>query len=605
MCGIAGLLRFDGEAVNEYDIETMLEKITHRGRDHNGIVKPDKMVALGHRRLSIIDLHDHATQPMYYAERNLCLTYNGELYNYQALREFLTNKTYIFQTQSDTEVILAAYDYWGEDCVKKFNGMFAFAMWDKRKQRLFCARDHVGIKPFYYHLSPSYFAFASEAFALTSFTQRALNEEAIFAYFMSMYVTTTESIFKSIFKLRPGHTLTITTQGKTEVKSFWHFSHVDILDAKANSIEHVTHLIRQAVKRQLQSDVPVGGFLSGGIDSGLITALAANEVSTYHTYSVGYEGMNNNELPYAAALAKRYQTRHTALIINTKTALQYLDKALLQSSEPIADSAMVATFMLSEIAAKDGVKVLLNGTGGDEIFAGYTRYTGQLSFKRKCLLLLPTFALKACAYLPLPTKLLTRLEHVELDMLFSTGGSFSLAQLLATPHRFTNFLATIIQELKLPYSKKIPLLYQRMFFDLYQYLPNELLFLLDQMTMAHTIEGRVPLLDIDVIHAAYQFKAKVHLKNGTTKSLLKQVALPFLGIDYVQRKKQGFAASTYWWVKKNYTVFIECIAQLKSLPFFSHLTLPYQAPEQLTESTANDLFLLYCFSKWHERLQGA
>jgi len=487
MCGIAGLLRFDGQQVDREEIKIILHKIMHRGRDHDGIELPDSFIGLGHRRLSIIDLNDHASQPMFYANQRYCLTYNGEIYNYRQLRHFLQEKAYQFTTQSDSEIILAAFDYWGEDCVKHFNGMFAFAIWDKHQRSLFCARDQVGIKPFYYYKTDTFIAFASEAFALTHFSQKKLNDDAVLAYFMSMYVATEESIFKSIYKLAAGHTLTINAQGKTALKRFWFIENFDEIDAHTASVENLSFLIQQAIKRQLQSDVPVGGFLSGGIDSGLITALAAPEVKHYYTYSVGYEGMLNNELPYAKKIAERYHTKHTSIMITASDAMPYLNQALQQSSEPIADSAIVATFMLSKLAAQDGVKVLLNGTGGDEIFAGYTRYTGQLSLKRKILLSLPSVLLKTLAHLPLQQKLISRLKHIEWDMLFSTGGSFSLAQSLISPTNFQLFLKKMMNELALSINQKIPNLYQRMLFDLHHYLPNELLFLLDQMTMAHTI----------------------------------------------------------------------------------------------------------------------
>ena len=571
MCGIAGIFNFDGKPVAQNELLAILNKMVHRGNDQTGLCFPEKEVGLAHRRLSIIDLNSNAAQPMSYAQNKLCLTYNGEIYNYLELRHFLQNKQYRFQTRSDSEVILAAYDYWQEDCVKHLNGMFAFAIWDTDHKKLFCARDPVGIKPFYYYHSKNIFAFASESLALNHYCQKSLNEQALTSYLMSMYVSTHESIFKSIYKLEPGYSLTIDGLGKMQQKKFWQINNVNQSNMKAASTAELGQIIQQAVKQQLQSDVPVGGFLSGGIDSGLITAMAAPLVKTYHTYSVGYEGMDNNELPYALKLAQRYGTKHTALTITANDALYYLNAALQKSSEPIADSAMVATYMLSQLAAQDGVKVLLNGTGGDEIFAGYTRYTGQLSLKRKLLLALPPAFLKAMAALPLKMKLASRLKHVELDMLYSTGGSFELARRCWSEKEFKSFLKTIAKELSLAHYKNLPLLYKRMLFDLHHYLPNELLFLLDQMTMAHTVEGRVPLLDINIIKAAYQFKAKTHVQSGTTKALLKQIALPFLGQAYIERKKQGFAASTYWWVKKNYTEFIEQITLLKKLAFFLNL----------------------------------
>lgn len=604
MCGIAGIVSHNGEPIHCEDVHRILQKLTHRGRDHAGLAFPEPYVGLGHRRLSIIDLNQQSQQPMTYASQQLYLTFNGEIYNYQAIKKFLLKKNYQFNTQSDSEIILAAYDYWGERCVEFFNGMFAFAIWDQRKKILFCARDPIGIKPFYYYHQHKIFAFASEAIALASFNQKKLNPTAITAYFMSMYVATEESIFAKIYKLPPGHTLILDELGNKHIQCFWSITDFNQDSAHSAQLDDLKACLENAVLQQLQSDVPVGGFLSGGVDSGLITALAAPRVKRYHTYSVGYEGMSNNELPYARELAKRFDTVHHEVLISAHDAMPYLQKALTASSEPIADSAMVATFMLAELAAADGVKVLLNGTGGDEIFAGYTRYNGELSAKRKILFSLPNFLKHCLSFLPLSLKLKNRLHHIGFDMLLATGGSYQLAAQLQ-PQTFKTFLTTLLPELDRYIPQQIPALYQRMLFDLTHYLPDQLLFLLDQMTMAHTVEGRVPLLDIDVIKRAYQFKAQEHIKQRQTKTLLKTIATPLLGTAYVHRKKQGFAASVKWWVQQNIAEFLAAAEQHKLKDYFPHFSFnSIKKVESISDQEANHLFLIYCFTHWHEKLKG-
>ncbi len=603
MCGIAGIVAFQQDESHRDKLSRMLDLLAHRGRDQHGIAELDH-VFLGHRRLSIIDLHTNAAQPMWYADKKYCLSYNGEIYNYLELRTYLQKKFYQFQTHSDTEVILAAYDHWGTDCVQKFNGMFAFALWDDAKKYLFCARDHLGIKPFYYHKTAKQFAFASEAIALTPFNDKRLNQDALYAYLMSMYVPGELSIFADVKKLAPGHIMLVHANGNIHTAAYWSLDSFEGKSVTAGSLDEIRHLVRQAVYRQLRSDVPVGGFLSGGIDSGLITALAAPHTH-YHTYSVAYEGAGDNELPYAKQLAHQYHTQHQELMISATCAVQTLDKALLQISEPIADPSVVAAYLLSELAASDGVKVLLNGTGGDEVFAGYSRYSGQLSLKRRMLLRMPSLLRHVMGYLPLQDKLKSRIRSPNLDMMLSTGGSYTLATRVAQqPTVFATFIDQLLETISITCHQRLPLLYQQMLFDLQYYLPDQLLFLLDQTTMAHTVEGRVPLLDIDLIQAAFKFNAHEHLQKRQNKAILKQVALPYLGAAYVERRKQGFGVRTTWWVQQHYTRFLDVISSLESNPYFAGFKIDaFNSPSALSDAQANDMYLLYCFSQWHERIK--
>lgn len=604
MCGIAGIVAFEADAQHLAILSQMLNLLAHRGRDQQGMVDISPAL-LGHRRLSIIDLHANAAQPMWSPNHRYCISYNGEIYNYVELRAYLRKKSYQFSTHSDTEVILAAYDFWGTDCVKKFNGMFAFALWDVDKQYLFCARDHLGIKPFYYHSTQRQFAFASEALALSPFHHKQLNVDAMYAYFMSMYVPGEMSIFADVKKLAPGHHMLVHANGTIETKAYWALEQFEGKHISSQSLEEMTHLVRQAVYRQLRSDVPVGGFLSGGIDSGLITALAAPHTD-YHTYSVAYEGAAESELPYAQHIAQQYHTQHHALTISTASAMQTLDQALQHLSEPMADPSMVASYLLSELAASDGVKVLLNGTGGDEVFAGYTRYSGHLSLKRALLLRMPKLFRHAFQYLPLQEKTKNRLGSPSLDMMLSTGGSYTLAtQVAQQPDIFARFLQGMLETFTLTCHRHLPLLYQQMLFDLQYYLPDQLLFLLDQTTMAHTVEGRVPLLDIELIQAAFKFNAKAHLQQNRTKAILKQIAVPYLGSEYIQRRKQGFGLQTTWWVRKHFSRFLEVLSSLENNKYFVGFDLnKFQDASTLTDAQANDMFLLYCFSQWYERIKN-
>jgi asparagine synthase (glutamine-hydrolysing) len=493
----------------------------------------------------------------------------------------------------------------GKACVNYVNGMYAFALWDENNKLLFCARDPLGIKPFYYQLSERYFAFASESLALTHLQKAALNETAVMSYLLSMYVATNDSVYTGIKKLAPGHTLVLNQNGSALSEKFWRIEQFQNIRSSELDLDNLKNTLEKAVGRQLQSDVPVGGFLSGGIDSGLITALAAPQCKKYFTYSAGYEGMQNNELDQARLIAQRFNTQHTEVMITASDALSSLDKALTHLSEPVADPAIVATYLLSELAARDGVKVLLNGTGGDEVFGGYTRYSGQLSLKRKMLAFMPALMKKSIGILPLNYKMKSRLQNSSLDMLYSTGGSYLLAQQFAQSGKyFKPFVKNLGKQFQALTPANIPLLYQQMLFDMQVYLPDQLLFLLDQMTMAHTIEGRVPLLDIDVIKLAFKFFAKDHVRKGQTKAILKTVASAHLGKEHVERNKQGFAGSSSWWVRQNSAAFKEVIAEIKYLPYFENFKMDYLfKSDNLSEAHTNDIFILYCFSKWYERVK--
>lgn len=607
MCGIVGMMRFDNQSIQPEVFASMLDAIAHRGRDASGCEYISPQLVLGHRRLSIIDLKNESAQPMSYGvltadKPRFWITYNGEIYNYLPLKKELLSYGYTFQTASDTEVLLAAYQHWGKHCVHHLNGMFAFALWDAAADRLFCARDPLGIKPFYYLASGKFFAFASESRALATLTQYAINVSALHQYILTMYVPTHESIFADIQKLLPAHTLTITQEGHIEIERYWQ---LNTFATTADVEEHKNLLhqqLKSAVKRQLQSDVPVGGFLSGGIDSGIVTAMAAEYSTNFHTYSIAYEGLpdSENELPYARSIAERYHTKHTEVFLSAADAMCTLTKSLQHLSEPIADPAIVGTYLLAEYAARDGVKVLLNGTGGDEIFAGYTRYTG-MSRQRRLAMRIPAWSLQLLHALPLSFKTKMRLKNLALDMLLSTGGSFHLLAKLLPKQMLKDHLKALTAGLHIPDYGAQPVLYQRMLVDLHTYLPHELLLLLDQMTMAHTLEGRVPLLDVDVVSAAFQLPAHEHIKQQQTKSILKQIAANYLTPQHIQRKKQGFAGSTYAWVKQHFSQFIETIANVNALPGCESFNIDeYCNEDLLTPARANDIFILYGLNVWYD-----
>jgi asparagine synthase (glutamine-hydrolysing) len=619
MCGIAGIIRFDRQPVALETASTMLTDLAHRGRDHSEMVwgsgsasvSDRKLsrraeVVLGHRRLSVIDLSESASQPMSTPDGLHWIVFNGEIYNYIELRTELRSLGHEFRTDSDTEVILMAYRQWGEACTRRLNGMFAYALWDEPRQRLVCSRDPLGIKPFYFYRTPGFLAFASESKALRSFHRNELNPDGIAAYLLSLYLPADWSIFKGVSKLLPAHTMVIEPSGEIATRRYWQLSRVgDLPDTPADRTR-LEELLEAAVTRQLRSDVPVGALLSAGVDSGMVVALAARHHQGLHTYSIAFEGHPVNELPPAAAVAERHHTVHHTALISDQVALQYLESSISRLTEPIADPSIVPSYILSEMAASDGVKVLLSGTGGDEIFGGYQRYAGGASFQRT-LLSHTHESLRAGigALLPGTSKLGSRLKNPYFDMLFNTGGSFELcASLLPDADSMGAFLDRLGAAFPRAAAGPLPLLYKQMSFDLSVYLPEEILFLFDQMSMAHTVEGRVPLLDIEVVEHAFRFPATSHVSDGKTKILFRQLAEPRLGTEHVWRKKHGFSGPVPWWVNRNLPRFRETVRSipeipgLGSFPIERHLRLNKQGV--MGDREADALFILYCLRRWYD-----
>lgn len=616
MCGIAGILTFNGSPVRDEEISSLNGALAHRGRDSaayflggasNGDFSGYPGIALGHRRLSIIDLSPHSAQPMRSQNSAASIVYNGELYNYLELRSELISAGFRFKTDSDTEVIVAAYDAWGEECLHRFNGMFAFAIWDEANQSLFCARDPIGIKPFYYTLTDARFSFASESQALVAGKTKALDSTAVACYFMSMYVPRHLSIFAGVSKLLPGHSVKVTRQGQVSINKYWNmpevqFRHPSPCDAAAE----LTDLLDKAVKAQLRSDVPVGALLSGGFDSGMIVASAARAGLPLHTYSVGFDdGIQASELPIARDMAARYGSIHHERVISGSEIIGFLDSALGNMSEPVADSAIVPTYCLSGMAAEDGVKVLLSGAGGDEVFAGYSRYVAS-SLQRKLLFTLPRVIRSALGRTLCANSLLgARLTHPALDMLVYAGGSPALAKrFFQNDSDFRRFLDGLVKGVfPVPIYQQAPL-YEHMSFDLQVYLPDLLLMTLDQLTMAHTVEGRVPLLDIELIKASYSLSPELHASptKSTTRRLMREMAVARVDPRTFTARKQGFSGPVRYWIAHNSAVFKEVIMAAREIPEIRGWPIEElwkSGEREQTPAWAKDMFTLYCFSRWY------
>ncbi len=616
MCGIAGILTFNSEPVRAEEISALNDAMAHRGRDcsayllggvNHGDFSRYGGIALGHRRLSIIDLSPHSAQPMRSQNRAATIVYNGELYNYLELRAELLSAGFRFKTNSDTEVVLAAFQTWGDACLHRFNGMFAFAIWDEANQSLFCARDPIGIKPFYYSLSNDRFTFASESQALTSRRGRRLDSTAVACYFMSMYVPRHLSIFEGVHKLLPGNSMRVSRDGLVSIDRYWVLPAAQSRKVTTEeAVAELSGLFDKAVKTQLRSDVPVGALLSGGFDSGMIVSSASGTGAHLHTYSVGFDdGVQASELPIARAMAARCGTTHHERVIKAGEIIGFLDEAIKRMSEPVADSAVVPTFCLAGMAAEDGVKVLLSGAGGDEVFGGYPRYVGS-SLQRRLLFTLPrrirTTLGRTLFANTLPG---ARLRHPALDMQVYAGGSPSLARhFFRNEYDFQQFLEGLVENVFPAPSFEDDLLYEHMAFDLQVYLPDLLLMTLDQLTMAHTVEGRVPLLDIDLIKASYSFVSALHAspKQPSTRRLMRAMAVGRVDPRTFTSKKLGFSGPVRHWVAQNSAIFQDVVMAAREIPELRGWPLEalWESGERNQDpSWAKNIFSIYCFSRWY------
>ncbi len=567
MCGICGKINFSNEPVNEGLLRRMTSCLSHRGPDDEGIYLKDN-VGLGHRRLSIIDLSLSAHQPMSNEDRSVWIVYNGEIYNFMELREELIKKGHSFRSRSDTETILHAYEEYGVECLKHLRGMFAFAIWDERKQTLFLARDRVGKKPLCYRHSENSFSFASEIKSILqdeSF-ERKPDYTAIHHYLTYQDVPSPWTAFEGIKKLPPAHYL-VLKNGQAEIKKYWKLSYLPKHKMNAGELQNeIIERLREAVRIRLISDVPLGAFLSGGIDSSAIVALMAGMMrEPVKTFSIGFKEEAYNELKYARMVAERFKTDHTEFIVEPK-ALDIIDKLVWHYNEPFADSSAIPTYYLSKLA-REHVTVILNGDGGDENFAGYERYiANELSVKIQRFF--PASFAKGL--LPL-VMLLPHGDHPgnfswKLKRFFQEyikSAEIRNASLLS--HFTTEMKAGIYSDdflSKASSEDSFALLFDKyreadadifldktLYADVMTYLPDDLLVKVDIASMANSLEARSPFLDHEFMEFAARIPAELKLKGWTTKYILKEALKGILPDEVLFRNKMGFGVPIDHWFR--------------------------------------------------------
>ena len=550
MCGIAG---FIGPG-NAATLAAMSQAIRHRGPDDDGLWLGEG-VGLAHRRLAIIDLSPGGHQPMFSPQGDV-LVFNGEIYNFQELRRELEVLGHRFVSQSDSEVILQAWRQWGEDCVKRLRGMFAFVLWDAGKRRLFAARDRVGIKPFYYLEHGGVFYFASEVKALLQIPGYVprLNSRLLPLYLTFRYTPGDETLFAGVKKLPPAHTLTLSAGGRAQLSRYWELIfEPDDEPSEAQWRERFWGVFEEAVQQHMLADVPLGAYLSGGLDSSLIVAaMAANSARPVDAFSVGFRDEKANELPYARQVAQHFACRHHILHAEDEAAA-VLDPVIYHLDEPLADLATIPTYLMAR-ATKPHVTVVLSGEGADEILAGYAKYRAFL-FGRKTAGFLPAplwgLASRQVGNLSLQRALASQAESDPARAYLNLAAVFSRTELktLLTPAAARAMMpADEIEALVRHHLTGQPdLLSGLLALDFHTWLPDDLLLKNDRMTMAHAVEARVPYLDHQLIELCARIPSRFKLRWNQEKVLLRKVMAGRLPENICRRKKAGFTVPLADW----------------------------------------------------------
>ncbi|HLK68128.1 MAG TPA: asparagine synthase (glutamine-hydrolyzing) [Bryobacteraceae bacterium] len=558
MCGIAGMMSLEGRPVLEQEVRDMCTSITHRGPDDHGYyVTPE--VGLGMRRLSIIDIAS-GRQPVRNEDGTVWVVYNGEIYNFRELRWDLEARGHVFYTHTDTEAIVHLYEEYGKGLVDHLRGMYAFALWDQRKKQLLIGRDRLGIKPLYYTEAGGRLLFASELKSILQMpeVERKLNWSAVSHLFSYLSTPPTEAILDGVHKLEPGHTLTASPGRTPVVERYWdvRFEPEEGRDL-GYFVSRTRELLDESVRLHMVSDVPVGAFLSGGIDSSAVVATAAGHTAgPLQTFSIGFREAEYNELEHARAVAAKFRTDHHELTLGPE-GLGELETLAWHLDEPFGDSSAIPTYMVSKLAARK-VKVVLSGDGGDELFAGYEKYLVEQ--KERSYRQLPAFArsLLATVSRSMPDGMKGRnlLRHMSMagaERYLDAGTLFRREDLkklfrpevfeMVAPYEPWRSKAACMESGNGNWLSAL----QRL--DVKNYLPLDILTKVDRMSMAHSIETRVPLLDHKLVEFAATIPPEMNLHNGTTKYVLKQAMRGILPDSIIDRPKQGFAVPLGYWFR--------------------------------------------------------
>lgn len=599
MCGINGIV---SKSKNKDKlIHEMNEKIIHRGPDAEGIFV-DKRVALGQRRLSIIDLSDNGNQPIYNEDKSVLVVFNGEIYNYQVLKEELENLGHLFSTNTDTEVLVHGYEEWGYDVINKLRGMFAFCIYDVNKSNLFIARDFFGVKPLYYYHNDKVFLFGSEikSFLVHPDFKKELNKEMLGAYLTFSFTPGRRTFFKDVYKLEPGHYMVYNLKKNTK-KIVKYFSYKFSKTEKnyQEIVDEISLLMKDSVKHHLISDVEVGSFLSSGIDSSYLVSLARPD----KTYTVGYDKKKYSEIDLARDLTDKLGITNISSKISKEDYMKAVSDVYYHMDEPTTDACSIAVYFLSKLASQD-VKVVLSGEGADEFFGGYNSYDDHPYTK------LPLWLRKSIAFL---CKLLPKNKYTR--YLIRRGLSLEEGYVSINRNFYDDELKDILKHNDYLKNKDIVMetyleyrdeneLNKKQAIDIRYWLADNILLIVDKMTMAFSIESRVPFTDIEVFNLACTLPREYRVRNKATKAALREAARREIPNESYKKKKLGFPVPIREWIKEE--DFYNEIKNTFSLDIADELFKKKNIIKLLDDhkngvrDNYRKVWAIYSFLKWYE-----
>jgi asparagine synthase (glutamine-hydrolysing) len=566
MCGIAGILQCKQGTIDPRLIESVTDSMAHRGPDAAGYFSEEE-ISLGHRRLSIIDVSEVSNQPFYEASGRYVMVFNGEIYNYQQVKALLPE--YPFKTSSDTEVVIAAYAKWGMDCIQHFKGMFAIAIWDRQQKQLTLIRDRFGVKPLYYYFNGEYLIFASEVRAIVNsgLVNKKINPQGLYEYFSYQSIGAPYSLIEGIEQLEGGHFLTLQ-QGKINIQQYWSvFDNKCDFDWNNVSAVHqqIKQLLTQSVERRLVSDVPIGAFLSGGIDSSVIVGLMASvSKEKPKTFNIYFDEPEYDESAYADLIAKKFETSHTKIHLRPLDFLDDLQPALAAMDTPSGDG--INTYIVSKAIRKAGITVALSGLGGDELFAGYPIFKQFLSLqsKRRLWKMAKPVRLAAASLVSATDTRKERIRTMLNQDDCSIENVYPVSRQIISKgqisHLTTLKVGSTALERSLTSAKDqlhhFPLLSQVSIAELMGYTQHTLLKDTDQMSMANALEVREPFFDHELVNFILSIPDTLK-KPIYPKSLLVESVKPLLPDEVVFRKKKGFTFPWHTWMKNELKTFCE------------------------------------------------
>ncbi len=617
MCGIAG---YYNAHLDRDKLDALLQTLRHRGPDDQNFYI-DGDVGLLHTRLSILELTDLGRQP--YSFESLSLTFNGEIYNFREVREDLKKSGYSFISDSDTEVLIKAFHHWGERCVDHFIGMFAFAIYNKQSDELYLYRDRLGVKPLYYSFNQGTLYFASELKAFEIFdVPKELNLDATAAYFRFGYVPSDQSIFRSVAKLQAGHFLKVNRRG-ISTHGYWNPNGGLIQNRSEDDwADELEQLLISAFRYRMVSDVPVGIFLSGGIDSSLLAAVLQKHMGDINSFTIGFNERDFDESVFAKRTADYLGIRHTEKMLNLEDARGLLLNFYSIYDEPFADTSGIPVACVTQLAKQSGMKVVLSADGGDELFGGYTHYQRAYSLFRRFSVIPPALrrlAVKSSRVMVssemrnriTPYNFQHRLSALEELLLSKSPTSFFEAFLAnQSLDEISDLIDHHVVKKTQPESSDAHPLKDMMDWDLKYYLPDDLLVKVDRATMFYGIECRDPFIDNRLVEFAARVPLDLKFRKGDQKYILKKLLRRYLPAEFFERKKRGFSIPIFEWFSKDLdNLFNEYLSEenLKKTPFLNAATVQnelrkyFQYKKRNQSYNIEKMWRLLSFMMWHKR----